>query len=49
MKLGSLLYFSIVETSLLNFMYQTSLEQFLVLFENSLENTEKSLNLHKRV
>ena len=45
---GSVLYFSIVETSHLNVMYQTSLAQFLELFMDSMDKSEKA-SLSKRV
>lgn len=46
---GSVLYFSIVETSLINCMYQTSLNQFLALFMRSMDIAEKAALASKRV
>jgi len=46
---GSVLYFSIVETSNLNVMYQTSLAQFLELFMDSMDKSEKANLASKRV
>lgn len=46
---GSVLYFSIVEMSLVNVMYQTSLTQFLDLFVGSIEKAEKAALASKRV
>jgi len=46
---GSVLYFSIVEMSGVNCMYQTSLAQFLVLFMDSMEKAEKATLASKRV
>ncbi|KAJ8600462.1 hypothetical protein CTAYLR_001460 [Chrysophaeum taylorii] len=46
---GSVLYFSIVEMSLVNPMYQTSLTQFLELFMSSMEKSEKASLASKRV
>jgi len=46
---GSVLYFSIVEMSLVNVMYQTSLTQFLELFVGSIEKAEKAALASKRV
>lgn len=46
---GSVLYFSIVETSLVNCMYQTSLDQFLGLFMDSMDKAEKASLASKRV
>lgn len=39
---GSLLYFGIVEMSMVNWMYNTSLNQFLQKFDESIEQAEKS-------
>ena len=46
---GSVLYFSIVEMSLVNVMYQTSLSQFLELFVGSMDKAEKASLASKRV
>lgn len=46
---GSVLYFSIVEMSGVNCMYQTSLSQFLVLFMESMDKAEKATLASKRV
>ena len=46
---GSVLYFSIVEMSLVNVMYQTSLVQFLEIFMGSMEKAEKASLASKRV
>jgi dynein heavy chain len=46
---GSVIYFSIVEMSGVNCMYQTSLGQFLVLFNESMEKSEKASLASKRV
>lgn len=46
---GSVLYFSIVEMSSVNPMYQTSLKQFLELFERSMDVADKANLASKRV
>ena len=46
---GSVLYFSIVEVSAINPMYQTSLLQFLEIFMNSMTTSEKASLASKRV
>jgi dynein heavy chain, axonemal len=46
---GSVLYFSIVETSQVNVMYQTSLQQFLSLFLSSMRESEPARIVSKRV
>ncbi len=46
---GSVLYFAIVDMSLVNSMYQTSLDQFQVLFDRSMEQAEKANLASKRV
>ncbi|OQR97844.1 dynein heavy chain, outer arm [Achlya hypogyna] len=46
---GSVLYFSLVDLSLVNSMYQTSLDQFLLLFKRAMDVAERATLTSKRV
>lgn len=46
---GSILYFLIVELSNVNIMYQNSLKQFLVIFDNSITKSQKSSIAEERI
>ncbi|CAK75138.1 unnamed protein product (macronuclear) [Paramecium tetraurelia] len=46
---GSALYFTILEVSLINWMYNSSLEQFLKLFNDSIDQSERNTLPSKRV
>ena len=46
---GSIFYFLVVELSMVNSMYQTSLEQFLVVFQKSMAESDKSPVPAKRI
>jgi dynein heavy chain, axonemal len=46
---GSVLYFCIIEVALINWMYNSSLEQFLRLFDYAIDNSEKETLPSKRV
>jgi len=46
---GSVLYFCMVEMSLINWMYNSSLNQFLGLFDDSIDKSEKAQLPQKRV
>ncbi len=46
---GSVLYFLVVEMAKINMMYQTSLKQFLNLFDNSIKNSTKTPIVDERI
>lgn len=46
---GSILYFLIVEMSNVNVMYQNSLKQFLMIFDNSINKSIKSSVTEERI
>lgn len=46
---GSALYFTILEVTLINWMYNSSLEQFLKLFNDSIDQSERNTLPSKRV
>lgn len=46
---GSILYFLIVEMSQVNYMYQSSLKQFLHLFDGSISKANRTHNIQERV
>nr|XP_022920640.1 dynein heavy chain 5, axonemal [Onthophagus taurus] len=46
---GSILYFLIVEMSMVNVMYQNSLKQFLSIFDNSITKSTKSTDTQERI
>ena len=46
---GSILYFLIVEMNEVNFMYQTSLTQFLVLSDNAITKSKANQYIEKRI